>query len=120
MTRDQQIAAQTGWELPLVKRLRHNKDVRRRLNLWLADPRCHWCSCVTDFAPGQERHFPTKATTDHLKSRLMGRAPGEVVPVVLACHQCNQQRNVVETKQLRPTGKTVLDTQGQMCLTLRT
>ncbi len=78
---------------------------RRRLNLWRANPHCHWCNTLTVLPTGASVKGQTRpdntATLDHVRSRLHEeRVPGRPWPegsnTVLACHKCNAQRNVEE------------------------
>lgn len=73
---------------------------RRKVRLWLSDPRCHWCGRVTVLASliGKRRQFAELATIDHLYSRLHPlrsapkRHPREE-RTVIACHECNLRRS---------------------------
>lgn len=74
-----------------------SQQARRRLNLWLKDPHCFWCERLTVLPPnGGGALFPHHATLDHILSRNV-RLPGEQFNcgenTVLACHQCNNERN---------------------------
>ncbi len=58
------------------------------------DPRCFWCEIeVIDYGPRKEGEPDPldMATVDHLVSRFF-REIGVVVPKVLACAKCNQNR----------------------------
>ena len=75
--------------------------------LWLKNPYCHWCGCLTVLLPpeSKRKYFPSNmATIDHVRSRLhpARREPvyGEERRHVLACRQCNQRRCDEEQKQL--------------------
>jgi len=68
---------------------RSKKEIRR--DLWLEDPRCHWCKNETLWVevPGGALP-PNGATLDHLYTRYemeKRRAFGN--PFVLSCNKCN-------------------------------
>jgi hypothetical protein len=54
------------------QRNRRRQAVIRRRNLWLANPRCHWCGTPTFLpeTPGPHSTIERKATLDHLFSRF--------------------------------------------------
>jgi len=78
-----------------------------KLELWQANPRCHWCrrvTVLTDIPRIQGRANPLMATIDHLTSRLnIGRwcrkKKGQRRKV-LSCYECNHRRSVKETLAL--------------------
>ncbi len=80
---------------------------KRRERLMREDPHCHWCGKALTLYPDYGKHgfkamphdYPT---IDHLVSAFMG--PRQNVKMnertlVLACPQCNNARNVAETKR---------------------
>lgn len=76
------------------------KRKKRRDRLYKEHPYCHWCGRrLTDKMNGKK--FPKNfRTVDHVKSKLSGdrwRTGGQTV---LACHECNQDRNRLEQKNL--------------------
>ena len=69
------------------------RDLRRQI--WLRDRgECHWCGKRT-VLEGSEK-LANLGTVDHLFSRLDPRRYAGNVPLVLACHACNQFRGQVD------------------------
>lgn len=76
---------------------------KQRYRLWLNNPRCHYCGMVTIYKPAHQKmeitpsERPRLATIDHIRprhhpDRLKPQEPGEVLHV-LACNQCNNDRD---------------------------
>ncbi len=71
------------------------------------DPHCHWCrkklKLYPDYGKNGFKAIPEDyATIDHLTSAFMGPRKNvnmKTRTLVLACPQCNNARNVSETKQ---------------------
>jgi hypothetical protein len=77
------------------QRNRRRQAVIRRRNLWLANPRCHWCGTPTFLpeTPGPHSTIERKATLDHLFSRFHPQPARKLARrTVLACESCNAQR----------------------------
>lgn len=72
---------------------------RARDAIFARDPRCHWCG-VTTLHPGKCPPFhKDMATLDHVRPRRECRNFEEYSSPanhVLACLECNQQRDVVD------------------------
>ena len=76
--------------------------------LFERDPHCFWCEIRTvPISCPEESHVPDGATYDHLITKARARTLDEhsFGPAVLACNECNQLRNLIESKSL--VGKTV-------------
>ena len=81
-----------------------------KLELWQADPRCHWChrvTVLTDIKRIEGRADPLMATIDHVVSRVYlarwkSKKKGQKRKV-LACYECNHKRSVQETLSLSRT-----------------
>jgi hypothetical protein len=75
-----------------------NPNRKRTVDMWTRDPHCHWCGRVTVLQKtGQTGTSAETATTDHLYSRVHPHRDDFVgQPVVLACFECNQARNLLE------------------------
>jgi 5-methylcytosine-specific restriction endonuclease McrA len=73
-----------------------------RRQLWNRDPRCYWCQRTTVLAKFKGAPLPPEAATvDHLHpKRHEARRRQTGTPVVLACHQCNDERNRAEMVRL--------------------
>jgi hypothetical protein len=76
----------------------HRNNKRARLHA--ENPRCYWCDVVTVLEIVTP-HNPTTATIDHLYSKLHPErnVAVNVHKIVLACHECNNERHVCETKR---------------------
>jgi len=78
-----------------------------KLDLWQADPRCHWCkrpTHLTNISRIEGRADPLMATIDHVVSRhylhrWVKKKEGQKRKV-LACYECNHKRSVQETLSL--------------------
>lgn len=78
-----------------------------KLELWQANPRCHWCrrvTILTDIKCIEGRAIPLMATIDHVVSRIyphrwVKKKEGQQRKV-LACYECNHKRSVQETLSL--------------------
>jgi len=78
-----------------------------KLELWQADPRCHWChrvTVLTDIKRIEGRADPLMATIDHVVSRIyphrwVKKRKGQRRKV-LSCYECNHKRSVQETLSL--------------------
>ena len=78
-----------------------------KLELWQADPRCHWCkriTILTDIPRIEGIANPLMATIDHVVSRIyphrwVKKKKGQQRKV-LACYECNHKRSVKETLSL--------------------
>lgn len=65
----------------------------KRSRLWHDDPRCFWCGRLTDLHTANA-HKTASATLDHIYPRHHPkRNASNCDEVVLACHQCNYDRN---------------------------
>lgn len=73
-----------------------SRNARRRYNLWTNDPFCYWCHKLTiyrvDVRDG--RLAENDATVDHVESKYVRGSRS--TKTVLACYQCNNERNVKE------------------------
>lgn len=66
---------------------------RRRRKLWEANPQCHWCGVLTVIDGRCNSRNPTRATLDHLRSRLDPKRGTDFdESTVLACWKCNNER----------------------------
>ena len=90
---------------------------KTRIRLWENDPRCHWCEKITvnpyrlrdggetyDEGRGNAPH--NLATVDHVYPRIDRKLKiikrlNQRNPLVLACFECNQRRNVEQLTELR-------------------
>jgi hypothetical protein len=71
----------------------------RRVRMWKADPRCHWCGIATvleRLPNGRVRK--NLATIDHLYPRHHPERQVGAHEVVLACYGCNERRNRADWK----------------------
>lgn len=77
---------------------------KRRLALWIEDPRCHWCGQLTVLPTGEAKVAAppeNMATIDHLRSRFHHeRGRGTQPATVLACWRCNNDRCKAEQEQI--------------------
>lgn len=64
-------------------------------DLWARTSRCYWCDCPTILTAAIPLP-PNAATRDHIISRNNPRSRGHRAFPVLACHECNSQRNIDE------------------------
>ncbi len=83
------------------------KNTKRRRELFRLDPHCYWCGRLTSFFIPPEGMKPPSscATVDHILSRNVAQdyfTYRSRKNTVLACHGCNQQRNNIEQKKLKP------------------
>lgn len=67
---------------------------RRRHNLFLKDPHCHWCGCEVVLSEPPHSPYPdNQATLDHLQTKFAGRRyVRNREMTVLACLKCNGRR----------------------------
>jgi 5-methylcytosine-specific restriction endonuclease McrA len=73
--------------------LNPDKRIERRERLWhAAQGLCHWCHKPTRLIQSK---VPDQATIDHIIPRGRGGSDNED-NVVLACHGCNEHRNVLD------------------------
>jgi hypothetical protein len=80
-----------------------NGNRKRKLNLWNKDPHCYWCGKLTILHTHKQRkrNPPNMATVDHIFTRNDPRRGKIKGRTVLACNQCNNERNRREERQLR-------------------
>lgn len=90
-----------------------------RVNLWRRNPHCYWCQRLTRLYKGQDFGGQPppgdQATIDHIysKNREKKREEARLKTVelkanhwvVLACHECNRNRNIIETKAIARAAK---------------
>lgn len=68
------------------------------------NPNCHWCGQETTLQlDGEQGHFPTLATFDHLYSKFTEERKGSLGGAgVLACYTCNFDRGRKEFIAQKP------------------
>lgn len=75
---------------------------RLKEKLHKRNPYCYWCKKPTVLAPSPSngRHFPNEATIDHLISRWHSERFQKGSEIVLACYECNYNRNLQEQEKI--------------------
>ena len=80
-----------------------NSKRRRLRNLLKSNPHCFWCNCLVILGDRNKgRDAPSNmATLDHIISRNNKHfKKGQRNFLVLSCSECNQKRQIEETKLL--------------------
>ena len=68
----------------MIKKPKNNIP-KRRYNLWIRDPHCHWCNRELEWL---------ETTVDHINQKTKNKKRPKVGVRVLACHPCNNQRQI--------------------------